>query len=1164
MKKFWVIFFSILVVCTVGVSMIFVLSTRETIKISADVMYVNIGEEFELTLNQTNADSSTTITASSSDSSIVSWNNGLCVAKAGGVARITFTTSNARYRNLYCDVMVGDGSKENPYYVSTAEQFAQIASNENNLCYKLVSDIDLADYNNGYWTPIANFNGRLDGNGYTIKNLYINQEENAGVNNSGNIGLFETIEADAYVYNVKIEACNIIGDFTNVGTIAGINYGTIERVEIKDTFLDVNADFVGGVVGINMTVDNNVTDVRYNAVISKTSANVILGQSKEMNKNEIVYTNTGITGTIGGIAGQNMGGTISNSYSVGKVVLGEAGIVYGGIVGDNQYTTVSNINPATNSYVSAGKIENSYSAIALFSNKVNNYSNENIGGVVGVNNDIVEEIDNNGVAINYNSNNLSGLYYDKDKLNYSSTSTIKVFDGIGKNLLTSDTVEVVNTAEKSGYVFGYNTNSMKIISNYKTNSKVTEIYNTSGTLLTTKTETSNWDFTNVWLLDSASNNGYPTLTYIYIENTEDATTDRSYVILDTYQFTITQASVDTNNAVAKVCNFVIKDGNGNVVKESDSTIITIPLAEGYKVGTTTTGLVITDLNGDVYYSIAFEIKDADYKFSSITLDNYTAANNGSIKTDGEAYVWFRNTSHTLTFINANTGKTIKTYTVTEGTRLQEYIEEIEDKYDSYSYVKFSTNSNGSGLYSASSKMPSKDLTLYVNYGNTSIGNNNSNNNSNDEIGEYNPDIDDNDDNNDKDYNEDSDTYEIANEDDWNDYVTRYADDEDVTFEQTASFTITTSFEAVESLAGTYNGNGYTITVRGKLSNFALFDEIEEDGSVTELKVKYTSVTFKSLLNDDYFGAIANTCSGTIEECSVSGTINYDDTVKKAVGGIVGHLIAGSVIDCTNSAKISFPSQSVAGIVGSMKKGTVEDCSNSGAITNESDSISSYTTLKDGTVMTAGIVGYMYNKTTKKVIDNTNSGKIVSAVSGNNDGGNSAGIVGYLVYGTVSGNKNTGDVESDYQAGGIVAFMCGGTVSDNTNTGDIIAESEEKNTNTCAGGIVGKIKDSGTVKDNSHSQGEIVANSNKSSTTEAYAGGIVGGMFYGGSVTGNSLDSNCQISATGKYCYAAGGVGVVDDASYGDTSYTSSWKRNCEDYLDCTGENPHINYDANER
>ena len=225
----------------------------------------------------------------------------------------------------------------------------------------------------------------------------------------------------------------------------------------------------------------------------------------------------------------------------------------------------------------------------------------------------------------------------------------------------------------------------------------------------------------------------------------------------------------------------------------------------------------------------------------------------------------------------------------------------------------------------------------------------------------------------------------------------------------------------------------------------------------------------------------------------------------------------------------------------MKKGTISDCSNSGDITNESTSVSGYTTLEYGTVMASGIVGYMQGSSSKTVSTNTNKGAIISEVPGSNNGGNSAGIVAYVVKGDIYDNINKGTIESQYQSGGIVAYSNNGTINGNTNSGNVIASTKTAKCNVAAGGIVGKVSDSGTVSNNTQEGTRVTASCSTGYSTESYAGGIIGCVFYGGTVKNNKLAVKCTISSTGDYAFAAGAVGrICGDVTYSKTTFVSNW------------------------
>ncbi|MDE8562758.1 GLUG motif-containing protein [Anoxybacillus rupiensis] len=135
--------------------------------------------------------------------------------------------------------MLGAGTQENPYIIQTP---ADLDAVRNNLTayYELGNNIDMTGYT---FLPIGNstnrFTGTLDGKGYKITNLIINQST------TDFIGLFGFLQGT--VKNLALENVNIAGNI-RVGAIAGQAYqSTIENCystgSIKGSYV------VGGLVG---------------------------------------------------------------------------------------------------------------------------------------------------------------------------------------------------------------------------------------------------------------------------------------------------------------------------------------------------------------------------------------------------------------------------------------------------------------------------------------------------------------------------------------------------------------------------------------------------------------------------------------------------------------------------------------------------------------------------------------------------------------------------------------------------------------------------------------------------------------------------------------------------------------------------------------------------
>ena len=109
----------------------------------------------------------------------------------------------------------GEGTEQNPYRITTAEELKNINSNLS-AYYRIENDIDMSGID---FEPIGNesdgaFTGTLDGNGFTIKNLNLEKEGNKYV---GLIGCLE-----GTVKNIKLENVVVNGKSARyVGAVAG-------------------------------------------------------------------------------------------------------------------------------------------------------------------------------------------------------------------------------------------------------------------------------------------------------------------------------------------------------------------------------------------------------------------------------------------------------------------------------------------------------------------------------------------------------------------------------------------------------------------------------------------------------------------------------------------------------------------------------------------------------------------------------------------------------------------------------------------------------------------------------------------------------------------------------------------------------------------------------
>ena len=207
----------------------------------------------------------------------------------------------------------GDGSVDKPYEISTAAELAWFRDYVNNesqyASATLTEDIDLSEFCHAAdaatnteelsWDPIGNgsmYCGTFDGNGKTIRNLYINTTyifrgffgyanggsiknitfDNAKVKNTNKFGtgILTGGFAKCTIENIKILAnCSVEGT-ENTGGIAGAGAGNISNCENRAKVNGTNN--VGGIVGSSS--DNTISScANYGAVTGTEYAGGIVG-----------------------------------------------------------------------------------------------------------------------------------------------------------------------------------------------------------------------------------------------------------------------------------------------------------------------------------------------------------------------------------------------------------------------------------------------------------------------------------------------------------------------------------------------------------------------------------------------------------------------------------------------------------------------------------------------------------------------------------------------------------------------------------------------------------------------------------------------------------------------------------------------------------------------
>jgi len=163
---------------------------------------------------------------------------------------------------------------------------------------KLMADIDLAGIE---WTPIGtlnasdgngnpSFNGTFDGNGKTIKNLYINlPDKNA-------VGFFASnaVYKDAVIKNVTFENANVTGHKW-VGVVQGYTYGSVINCTVKNSTVMATGYRGGAVVGFARGESGTTSVIQDNKAVN---CKVFVGQAVTEAHNICVGTYTGNNSTL--------------------------------------------------------------------------------------------------------------------------------------------------------------------------------------------------------------------------------------------------------------------------------------------------------------------------------------------------------------------------------------------------------------------------------------------------------------------------------------------------------------------------------------------------------------------------------------------------------------------------------------------------------------------------------------------------------------------------------------------------------------------------------------------------------------------------------------------------------------------------------------------------
>ncbi len=235
----------------------------------------------------------------------------------------------------------GNGSQNNPYEIASVENLYWIVMEPSRWedHYLQTEDIDLAETVNWFegkgWRPVGNnlqsFTGTYDGQGYRIKNMYIDRSE------AVDVGLFGSVTG-AVIKNLSITNLEVTGN-NNVGGLAGSSFQSVFYNCYTSGEIHFNGNTAGGLIGNNRNSEISSSISRSNVTGKGNFAGSLVGMNRESSiDNSFATGNVNGEHYAGGLVGWNYMSSVNNSFSIGSV----GGINYtGGLIGENLNSTVN-------------------------------------------------------------------------------------------------------------------------------------------------------------------------------------------------------------------------------------------------------------------------------------------------------------------------------------------------------------------------------------------------------------------------------------------------------------------------------------------------------------------------------------------------------------------------------------------------------------------------------------------------------------------------------------------------------------------------------------------------------------------------------------------------------------------------------------------------------
>ena len=208
------------------------------------------------TIKPENADDKSLTWSSSDDTIATVSNTGLVTPKKEGNVIITCTTNDGSNISKTCNIQILNGS-----LIYTRAELDAIRNNPGG-SYILMNDIDLSGKN---WTPIPQFWGTLDGNGHSIDNMTIRNEDS----NNDYIAFIKEIKnkgVPVTIKNIKFKNVDIYSSGYYVACVLG-DWGAC-KINMSNIAVESGTIIGNGMVGslMSRTYDNTNIENCYSHV----------------------------------------------------------------------------------------------------------------------------------------------------------------------------------------------------------------------------------------------------------------------------------------------------------------------------------------------------------------------------------------------------------------------------------------------------------------------------------------------------------------------------------------------------------------------------------------------------------------------------------------------------------------------------------------------------------------------------------------------------------------------------------------------------------------------------------------------------------------------------------------------------------------------------------